>query len=307
MKNKKLILLISTFLILGIGTIYSIVKRADSLTLSEKIQITTSFYPYYFLATEIGGDKVNVVNITPAGAEPHEYEPSSGDMVQIRSSNILILNGIIEPWQSKIEDDLKNKSTIIVVAGDGLFTKKSTNNEDVSSVDPHVWLSPVLVKKQVEKISQTFIETDPTNKSYYAANANKLSNKLSKLDENFKTGLKSCQRKDIVTSHAAFGYLASTYELTQTSIAGLSPEEEPSLKQLANIANFVKTNGIKYIFFESLVSPKLSETIARETGASTLVLNPLEGLTPEEFKEGKNYLTIMEDNLHNLEMALDCK
>jgi zinc transport system substrate-binding protein len=307
MKMKKLIFLILILLLLGVGAFYSITKRGGSFISSEKIQIATSFYPYYFLATEIGGDKVDVTNLTPAGSEPHDYELSSGDIVRIRSSKILILNGIIEPWQTKIEDDLKNESVKIIVAGQGLFTRKSANNEDVSSIDPHVWLSPVLVKKQVEKISQALIEVDPANKSYYIANTIKLSDKLNKLDQDYKTELKLCQKKDIVTSHAAFGYLASTYGLVQTPIAGLSPEEEPSLKQLANIANFVKTNGIKYIFFESLVSPKLSETIARETGALTLVLNPLEGLTPEELKQGKNYLTIMEDNLHNLKVALDCK
>ena len=147
---------------------------------------------------------------------------------------------------------------------------------------------------------------DPQNMAYYTDRSSQLKLKLDELDMMYKQGLSSCQRRDIVTAHVAFGYLAEAYGLNQIAIAGLSPDEEPSPAKLAEVAQFVKVRQIKYIFFESLVSPKLAETIASETGTKTLVLNPLEGLTPEDLASGKNYLTVMKDNLANLKVALEC-
>ncbi len=303
---KKILTLLLIVIIIGIG-LYFGVKNNKRIATNGQLQIAASFYPYYFFASEIGGNKVQVTNITPAGAEPHDYEPTSGDLVLINSSKLLILNGQVEPWGTKIQTDLKGKSTRVLVAGAGLFTQKVTDEEGLTAIDPHIWLSPTRAKVQVKAILNELIQIDPINKDYYSTNANKLLAELDNLDNSFKKGLVSCQKKDIVTSHAAFGYLASDYGLVQIPIAGLSPDAEPSLKEMANITNFVKTNGIKYIFFESLVSPKLSQTIATATGAQTLVLDPLEGLTPDDLAKGENYLTVMNQNLQNLRVALECK
>jgi zinc transport system substrate-binding protein len=303
---KKTITLVLIFLLIATGIYFGLKNNIKNMQ-QGKLQVTASFYPYYFFASQIGGDKANVTNLTPAGAEPHDYEPSAGDIVRIDSSQLLILNGQVEPWGAKIQSDLKGKSTVVLIAGLGLFTQKVTDEEGVTAIDPHVWLSPTRAKVQVKAILNEFIKLDPQNKDYYTANATTLLTALDKIDSDYKAGLASCQKKDIVTSHAAFGYLASDYGLTQIPIAGLSPDAEPSLQEMANITNFVKANGIKYIFFESLVSPKLSQTIANATGAQTLVLDPLEGLTPNAIAQGQNYLTVMEQNLHNLEVALECK
>jgi zinc transport system substrate-binding protein len=303
---KKIFLLLLIALFIGIASYFGL-KNNIKNSQTGKFQVTASFYPYYFFASQIGRDKANVVNITPAGAEPHDYEPSAGDIVRIDSSQLLILNGQVEPWGIKIQSDLKGKSTAVLVAGAGLFTQKVTDESGITGIDPHIWLSPTRAKVQVKAILNEFIKLDPQNTDYYITNAATLQAALDKIDSDYKTGLASCQKKDIVTSHAAFGYMASDYGLTQISIAGLSPDAEPSLKEMANITNFVKANGIKYIFFESLVSPKLSQTIANETGAQILVLDPLEGLTPNAIAQGQNYLTVMEQNLHNLKVALNCK
>jgi zinc transport system substrate-binding protein len=303
---KKIFLLLLIALFIGIASYFGL-KNNIKNTQAGKFQVTASFYPYYFFASQIGRDKANVVNITPAGAEPHDYEPSAGDIVRIDSSQLLILNGQVEPWGIKIQSDLKGKSTAVLVAGAGLFTQKVTDESGITGIDPHIWLSPTRAKVQVKAILNEFIKLDPQNTDYYITNAATLQAALDKIDSDYKTGLASCQKKDIVTSHAAFGYMASDYGLTQISIAGLSPDAEPSIKEMANITNFVKANGIKYIFFESLVSPKLSQTIANETGAQILVLDPLEGLTPNAIAQGQNYLTVMEQNLHNLKVALNCK
>lgn len=280
----------------GTGILKGITSKT-SQTSSSTLQVTASFYPLYYFASLIGGDKVNVANITPAGTEPHEYEPTTNDLAKIQNSDLLILNGNFEAWGDKIKDNLEGKKTRIVVAGQDFFTQQ---------LDPHVWLSPQLAKKETEKIADALIDIDPENAKYYQDNERNLEGKLDQLDQTFKQGLVSCKQKNIVTSHAAFGYLASSYGLAQVPIAGLSPDAEPSVLQLTKIAKFAKEVNVKYIFFESLVSPKLSDAIASEIGAKTLVLDPLEGLADNDIKAGKNYFTIMEDNLRNLQLALEC-
>ena len=271
-----------------------------------KIQVATSFYPLYFFASEIGGDKAIVTNITPAAAEPHDYEPTAQDMVQIENSKILVLNGGVEPWGDSIRKNIDPNKTFIVTAGQGLETQQVV--EDGQSItDPHVWQSPVLAKQMVDKIEQAYEKADPTNAVYYQANASALKTKLDDLDAEYRAGLAQCTKKDIITSHAAFGYLASTYHLNQVSIGGLSPDAEPSTQQLARIADFAKKNDVKVIFFESLVSPKLSQTIAQEVGAQAMVLDPIEGLTPDALAAGQNYLTVIHSNLANLKIALQCQ
>jgi zinc transport system substrate-binding protein len=172
--------------------------------------------------------------------------------------------------------------------------------------DPHVWLNPQLAKNEVRRITDGYISIDPTNTMFYQENEKALDDKLDQLDSEYKEGLANCQNKDIITSHAAFAYLAEQYGLNQVAISGLSPDEEPSAQQLADVANFARKNNVRYIFFESLVSPKLSETIASEIGAKTMVLDPIEGLSDDDIKQGKNYFTVMEDNLKNLQTALQC-
>ena len=272
-----------------------------------KMQVVASFYPLYFFSSQIGGDKADVTNIVPAGAEPHDYEPTAQDMAKMESSKLIVLNGGgLEAWSDNIKKNVDAKKTAIVTAGEGLTTQQVTEDGETGT-DPHVWLDPPLAEKMVDNITQGYAQADPDNKEYYQANANTLKSKLADLDMEYKQWLSNCQEKNIITSHAAFGYISMTYGLKQVSIAGLSPDAEPSPQQLADIAKFAKDNNVKYIFFESLVSPKLSQTIATEVGAQTLVLNPIEGLTDEELAQGKNYLTVMRDNLTNLKIALQCK
>ena len=265
---------------------------------SDKIRVVASFYPLYFFAGQIGGDKAEVINVTPFGAEPHAYEPTSMDMAEIENSRILIINGNFEPWIDKIKTNLAGKNIIIITAGEGLFSQKIP--------DPHVWLSPILAKREAEIILAGFIKSDSANREYYQKNANRLLISLEDLNKKYQQGLEFCQKKNIITSHTAFYYMAEEYGLTQTAIAGLSPDSEPSPKQIAEIADFAKKNTIDYIFFERLISPKLAETIADEIGAKTLLLDPLEGISQSEMSRGENYFTKMETNLTNLKLALQC-
>lgn len=273
---------------------------------SGKLPVTASFYPLTFFANAIGGARADVATIIPYGIEPHEYEPSPRDIVRIEQSALTLLNGAgLEPWAFDLRRTLNPDKTLIVEAAEGLATREM--EEDGERVmDPHVWLDPVYAGEMADAILQGFIAADPASRVEYEANAVVLQERLAGLDREYRDGLAHCARRDFITSHAAFGYLAAAYGLRQIPITGISPEEEPSPRALASLVRFAKERKIKYIFFESLIAPKLSETIAREIGAATLMLDPIEGLATYDIARGEDYLTKMRANLVNLKLALEC-
>ncbi len=265
---------------------------------SELPTVTTSIYHLNFFVSEVGGDRIVVKNITPPGVEPHDYEPTARDLVQIQKSKLLFISSEdFEPWGSKIKKDMVGTGVTVIEVSAGL----------VENNDPHIWLSPELAKKEVEVITDELIKADEGSTQYFLENEKSLIAKLDKLSMDFRQGLSSCKEYKVVTSHAAFGYLTQEYGLTQVAISGLTPDEEPSTKQMIEIAKEAEKDKLKYIFFEKLVSPKLAETIAQEIGAKTLVLDPIEGISDNDRSQGKNYLTIMEENLANLRIALECQ
>lgn len=291
-----------------IGFIVFTIRRAprEMLPQSDTIKVTASFYPLYFFAQEIGGEYADVTNITPAGAEPHDYEPTAQDMARIEESALLILNGKgLEPWGENLKHTLDASRTDIVIAGEGLTDRKITQ-ESRAAGDPHLWLNPLLAKQIADKISAGLAVANPEREAYYRARANDLKSQLDGLDAEYREGLRDCRQKNIITSHAAFGYMAAEYGFAQVSIAGTNPDAEPSPRQMAEIAQFAQTKGIRHIFFEPLASPKIADALAREIGAAPLMLNPLEGLTREEIARGENYFTQMRENLANLQIALQC-
>lgn len=305
--NKPSILLgsIAALLFLGIGFFMS---RSNNVARQEdKLQISASFYPLYFFAKEVGGDKANVITIVPAGAQPHDYEPRPQDIVRIQGSAILFLNGAgLEAWADNIKTNLADKKTRVLAVGQELATRQ-IEEEGETIIDPHVWLSPLLAQQMLDIMVKAYTDANPQNTSYYQAQGTALKSRLQQLDNEYRQGLRSCARKDFVTSHAAFGYLAQEYSLNQISIAGLSPDAQPSAQQLVQIVQFARQHHITHIFFESLVSPKLAQTIASEVGAQTLVLDPIEGLSDEDMTQGKDYFSQMRQNLKNLQIALQCQ
>ncbi len=308
--NKKIAWFLLAVVFIGILSYFVLYnKNSENVVLKnskDKMLVTASFYPLYYFSSAIGGDKVSVENITPVGAEPHDYEPTPQDVANMTKSKVVVLLGdTLEAWGASVRMNLNSDKTVVVIAGDGLTNKKAEENGKMI-VDPHVWLSPVLAQQMVNKILAGYIKADPQNETYYTQNANNLKLQLANLDNEFKTGLATCAKRDIVTSHSAFGYLAGAYNLIEVPIAGLSPDAEPSAMQLADIVKFAKANNIKYVFFERLVSPKLSETIANEVGAKNIMFDPLEGLTNDDLNNGVNYMTQMRQNLANLRIALEC-
>ncbi|MDQ0285026.1 zinc transport system substrate-binding protein [Desulfofundulus luciae] len=315
MKKRVLFLLVAALLLFnipGCGTTTASGPPADG-----KIAVVTTIYPLYDFARQVGGERVEVTNLVPAGVEPHGWEPTSRDMVRLTQAKVFIFNGAgMEPWVERQLGMLEEKGVKVVEASRGLdlITGSPGQGHEHRAapagdtvVDPHVWLDPVQAQEIVRHIQDAFIAVDPDHASYYKSRAEEYIAKLQDLDREYREAAQSFKSRDIVTSHAAFGYLARRYGLRQVPVMGLSPESEPDPAHMREVAAFCREHNVKYIFFETLVSPKLSETLAREVGARTLVLNPLGGLTPEEMARGEDYLSVMRQNLANLKIALGGK
>lgn len=289
----------------------------------DKIKVYASFYPMYDFAKKIGGDKVEVTNLVPAGTEPHDWEPSAKDLAKISESDILVYSGAgMESWIDKVDQVTKDSKLVKVEASKDIDLIKSEHHHDEEDAkeedhedaheehdhgeyDPHVWLAPQNAKIQMKNIKDALVKADPTNKDYYEKNFEVYSQKIDDLDVKFSTSLKDTKSKNIVVSHEAFAYLCKAYGINQVGIEGLSPDSEPDAARMAEVTKFAKENKIKYIFFEELVSPKVSEAIAKEVGAKTAVLNPLEGLSDDQLKAGEDYFSVMESNLKVLLEALN--
>ncbi len=271
----------------------------------NKLSIYTSFYTMFDFSKKIGGDKINVTNLVPAGTEPHDWEPTPSNMANIEKADLLIYNGAgMETWIDKVLKSIKNKKLIVIETARDLKLLDNTDKEEDLKYDPHVWLNPLLAKKQMEAIKNALVAADPSNKNYYEKNYTDNIKKLDDLDNEFKATVTNFKKKDIVVAHQAFAYLCDAYGLKQVAIEGLTADSEPVPAKMAEIVEFAKQNNVKYIFFEELVSPKVAKAIAKEVGAETAVLNPLEGLEEDDLKAGKEYISVMRDNLEALKKAL---
>jgi zinc transport system substrate-binding protein len=285
--------------------------------------VVASVYSLYDFARHVAGDRAEVISLVPAGVEPHDWEPSPQDVVQLQRAQLFVYNGAgLEPWVDKLARDVGRSGVVLVNATEGLplmaAPKGAHDPHDHKQgsgrskarepgQDPHVWLDPVLAKAQVQRIRDGLASVDPASAARYAENARAYSARLDALDAAFQDGLRDCTRRDVVVSHAAFAYLTGRYRLSMLPVMGLAPESEPSPAELAALVRLAKRRHVKYVFFETLVNAKLAEALAREVGARTLVLNPVEGLTREQAAAGATYLTLMEQNLKNLRTALDCR
>lgn len=308
MVTKKFTVLIIIFGALIVSAFFIVGGQSSKRLDRNKISVVTSFYPLQYFVEAVGGDLVTVYNFTPSGSEPHDFEPLPRDLVLLGTANLFVYNGAsLEPWIERwANGEFPRPKNALNMTNEltSLGVELMVNNE---KPDPHIWLDPYIVQKEIEIIKNKLIEIDPGNQEFYIENAERTTQKLLLLDKRFHEGLASCASRDIIVSHEAFGYLAKQYDLRMTSIAGISPDEEPSTKELMRIIDLTKEKKVKYIFFETTVSPKLAETIAREIGGGVLVLNPIENLTPDEVQSGEDYRSLMEKNLINLRIALGCQ
>ncbi|GGE06316.1 ABC transporter substrate-binding protein [Marinithermofilum abyssi] len=290
---------------------------------NEKLQVYTSMYPLADFAEKIGGKHVQVTNMVPSGVEPHEFEPKPRDMMQLQNADVFIYNGAgFESWAEKAQSALgehaltvNSTKSIDLKASEshhredghdhgGVNPHDQEDGHDHGGVDPHVWLDPVLAKKQAAAIRDALVKKDPQHRKEYEANYQKLAQRLDTLDQQLKKITKQAKRKEIIVSHAAYGHLAERYDLKQIAISGLSPSQEPTAKDLKRVVEEARKHRVKYIFFETLVHPKVEKSVQEEIGARALTLNPLEGLTKDQESRGEDYFSIMEQNAKNLAIAL---
>ena len=271
-----------------------------------RLQVTAAFYPLAEAAQRVGGDRVDVTNLTAPGAEPHDLELTPEQLASIESATVVLYLG--GGFQPAVEDAVHQATGITVDASAGLrsLAPPPGQSGDGLAADPHVWLDPVRYEQIVRETEQALEKADPADASSFRTRAAAFLSELSSLDAEYRRGLSSCQRHVIVTSHAAFGYLAQRYGLQQDAIAGMSPDVEPDPRRLAQLKDIVETNGVTTIFTEELLSPKVAQTLAQETGATTAVLDPLESLTPQEVASGADYGSLMRRNLQTLRIALGC-
>ncbi|WP_141432959.1 metal ABC transporter substrate-binding protein [Bacillus sp. 03113] len=280
----------------------------------ESLKVVTTFYPMYDFAKNVVGSNGKVDILVPAGTEPHDFEPSPKDIAKIENADVFVYNSdSMETWVPKVLKSLDNKKIKVVEASKDISLMEGTTEEEDDEhtdkeqehpMDPHVWLDPVLAQKEVENIKKAVIEVDQAHKQDYEKNADQFSAKLKDLDNQFKTTLGHAKRKEFVTQHAAFGYLAKEYGLTQVPIAGLAPDQEPSPAKLVELQKYVKDNNIQVIYFEEVASPKVAKTLADETGAKTVVLSPIEGIKKEEQDKGIDYISYMKKNLDALKQSI---
>ncbi|MEH7307774.1 metal ABC transporter substrate-binding protein [Neobacillus drentensis] len=277
---------------------------------TKKLQIVTTFYPMYYFTQKVAGSSANVELLIPNGAEPHDWEPTAKDMAKIQDADMFIYNSrYFESWTEKVLKSINDPNLTVVEASKGIELMNALESEEqhhgdhASSKDPHVWLSPVLAQQEVDTITQALEKQDPSNKNQYEKNADKFKSQLADLDHLYKETIDKAKKKEFVTQHAAFGYLAKQYGLTQIPIAGLSPDVEPTLGKLKELAEVTKKKNVKVIYFEGLTSSKVAQTLANEIGAKTEVLNPLEGLTKEDQEKGLDYIDVMKENLETLKLS----
>ena len=284
---------------------------------SGALTVSTSFYPIQYLAQAIGGEHVAVTSVTPTNVEPHDFELSPKDVTALSASSLVLY---VSGFQPSLDDALAQVSgpAVVDLAGsvdlvhhDGVEEEHEEgateaahdhDHDPAAALDPHFWLDPVRMQAAAKAVEAALAQADPAHADDYAANLNTLNATLADLNTSYSTGLGHCERTTFVTSHAAFGYLADRYGLTQASISGVDPESEPSPAELAEVKKIVESTGTTTIFTEELVSPETAQAVAAETGAQTRVLSPIES-APED----GDYAGTMRTNLEELRPALSCQ
>ncbi|HEX5534516.1 MAG TPA: metal ABC transporter substrate-binding protein [Actinomycetales bacterium] len=284
---------------------------------TEKIDVVASFYPLEYVSERVGGQSVEVTNLTKPGVEAHDLELVPRDVGRLADADLVVYLRGFQPAVDGTVASQTNGSAFDVTSSARLQTHESANGDahghdegdghDTASqgaVDPHFWLDPTRLADVGDAVAARLEKLDPGHAQEYKANAERLRADLEGLDREFAAGLAKCTSRELVTSHTAFGYLAERYDLHQVGISGLSPETEPTAQNLAAVTRFVKEHKVGTIYYETLVDPAVAQTVADETGARSAVLDPLEGLTNQS--AGSNYLEVMRTNLATLRAGQGC-
>ena len=322
MKQKKsmkwaLSLVGATALLAGCGAAGSTTENTES----DKLQVVTTFYPMYDFTKQAAQDDAEVSMLLEAGMEVHSFEPSSQMIAEIQDADVFIYNSPeMETWVPDVLASIDTSDMVVICASDAITLleyegeahahdheseEEGANAGHSHTVDPHVWLDPVLAQTEVSTIAEGLAEADPDNAEDYLENAGIYNGKLNELDKAYRAAFEGTENRTFVTQHAAFAYLAARYDLNQISVTGLNAEVEPSAAALATLSDYVKANNISHIYFENNASSQTAETLAEEVGVELAVLSPLEGITEEDQKKGSDYISVMLENLEALKKSIN--
>lgn len=296
---KHLLILFSLILTLLLSSCGADVQNSDN---SDKAVVYTSFNAMYQITKEIAGDKADVECLMPSGAEPHDWEPSAGDIVKLQKADIFVYsNDDMETWVSDVLNSAKSGLDVVEASKDiaeiDVDVHENDDGHSHGGHDPHVWLDPKNAVIQAQSITDELCKTDSENADYYKQNLAVFKEKAENLDNEYKQVLQNAKTKYIIVSHEAYGYLCNAYGLEQIGIEGVMADNEPSPAKMAEIVNFAKEHNIKYVFAENSGDTKLADTAANEIGGEVLVLSPFES-------GSEDYFTVMENNLQALKKAL---
>lgn len=292
----------------------------------EKTVVYTTVFPVYDFTRNIGKDKIDINYIVPPGTEPHDYEITPKTLKDIQNADLLIKNGLgMDTFADKIESE---SDLLIVEATQGITpisydegynheedheSESEHNQEDKidehdghshGQYDPHVWLDIDSAMKQCENIKNALIKVDEENKDYYENNYNEYIEKLENLKNTYDENLKDLNKGELIVAHEAYGYLCKKYNLTQLSITGISPNQEPSLSKITEISKYAKEHNIGYVLFDGLVNPKVAQTIASEAKIETAILYSIDGVSKADFDNNEDYISLMNKNLETLKLVL---
>jgi len=274
-----------------------------------KMRVMATFYPLYYFASEIGGNRTHVDSLIPFNSEPHSWEPAPSDIVRADKAKVFVFNGAgIEPWVGKLLGTLQNRDSMKVVDSSKGIDALKGDAENPTALNPHFWIDPILAKRQVDNILAGLEAADPAGAAYYEERAGGLKTRLDRLDSDFREGLANRTKDTIVTTHEGFDYMAVRYNFSARSVLGISPNQEPSVKKIVEIVDVVEEHGLDVVFGEPVYSDKFMRTVADEVGHRTgrnvrvLVLDGIHGRAGPH--AGMDYFQIQHDNLSNLEIGL---
>jgi zinc transport system substrate-binding protein len=286
-----------------------------------RLQVITTLFPLYDFARQVGGDRVDVLLLIPPGVEPHNFEPRPEDLLRLAKADIFIYtNKFMEPWAAGILKGVDNRNLEVVDASAGITlipVSEAGGHEDhgdepghhhEGGMDPHVWMSIPNAERMVENVRDSLVRKDPAGADVYRKNAAAYLKKLQDMDHRFRKGLADCSTRTFLHGgHYAFGYLAKEYGLTYLAAYAVTADSEPTPKKMMALVDLMKKDSLHAIFYEELLSPRVAETIARETGAQLLKLNGLHNVTRDDLASGATYISLMEANLDNLRRGLSCR
>ncbi len=290
--------------------------ETGQLDRDAKILTVTTLFPLYDFAKNVGGDQAEVVLLLPPGMEPRSFEPRPSDIVKLNRAGLFIYtSAAMEPWATDLLKGLQNKGLVIVESGRGIpgtmppgeRADRHRHDDRPESTDPHVWLDFSNAVKMVENIRDGFVTRDRGRKGIYEKNAAVYIDELKKLDDRYRRNLRNCRKSIIISGgHFAFWQMANRYGFRYVSAYGISPNAEPTAAELARLIKLIRENDIRHVFYEELVSPRVSETLSREAGVTLLKLHDASNLTKDDFDRGESFLSLMEKNLENLKKGLQC-